>query len=134
MKKGSFCLIILAVLLSVKVVYGAESYHETISRCFFVYAPISEVGKEIQSQQIVLYAQKRFAYIGGYTKANMNNPEFTKVFEGNMKVNKQKGIALQNRLRKAIQSEDSDAFNQVMNTARKCDKQLGIGSEDIPIP
>jgi hypothetical protein len=132
--KGSFCLTILAVLLSVKVVYGAESYNESISRCFFVYAPIFEVAKEIKSQELLIYAQKRFAFIAGYIKANQNSPEFKEVFEANLQVNKHKGKALQNRLKKEIQSEDSNAFNQVMNTARNCDKLLGLRSEDIPTP
>ena len=130
--KGSFCLVIFAVLLSISVVYGAEPNHETISRCFFVYAPIFEVGREIKNQELFIYGQKRFVYIADYMKAN--NPEFNKVFEANLQVNKQKGIALGNRLKKAIYSRDINAFIQIMNIARNCDMQLGLQSEDIPSP
>lgn len=113
---------------------AAEPSDETVSRCFFVYAPIFEAGKDLQNQLIFIYGQKRIAWAGGYVQAKQKNLSFKRVFENNLPENKKNGLALKNRLTKAIKSADVNEYLAVMSIARQCDQRLGLPSNDIPLP
>ena len=123
-----------ALALASSAAFAADPTHGAISRCFFVYAQIFETAKKLDNAPVLIYGQKRLAWVGGYMQAQQNNPKFKSVFEGNLKGNKQAGVAIEARLTGAIRSGDAQEYIAVMNIARECDKQLGLPTNDIPPP
>lgn len=124
--------LVIGLLFSFGLAYGAKPNYETVSRCFFIYAPIFETGRDLQIQPFVLYSQKRIAWATGYIQAQQNNIAFKKVFEDNLTSNKKNGTTLEETLKNAIRSGNTNAYFQVMNVARNCDLQLGLPSNEIP--
>ena len=123
-----------ALALAANAALAADPTHGAISRCFFVYAKIFETARNLENTPVLIYGQKRLAWVGGYLQAQQNNPQFKSVFEGNLKANKQAGVAIGVRLTGAIRSGDVREYTAVMNIARECDKQLGLPTNDIPPP
>lgn len=113
---------------------AADPSHSTLSRCFFVYAPIFETAKKMESPVLFAYGQKRIAWVGGYVQGQQNNPQFKAVFERDLKANKQAGIALKSRLTRAFTAQDAREYSAVMAVARECDRSLGLPTNDIPPP
>lgn len=112
--------------------YSAEPSFETISRCFFVYASIFEVGRDIPHTDLFHFGQVRVGYMGGYVQANKANPHFKQVFEGNLSANKRSAIDLENSLKTAISSRNQPVFTSVINEAVTCDRQIGIRTDFLP--
>jgi hypothetical protein len=124
----------LALALSVSSAFAADSYQITFSRCFFVYAPIFQTAQKFDNAPLFIYAQKRLAFMSSYLRDKGDNSQFKNIFERNLKVNKQAGLAIERRLTKAIRLVDTFEYVAVMNIAKECDKQLGLPTNDIPPP
>ena len=105
---------------------AANSPYEVSSKCFFVYAPVFEVGRDTGGEKLKNYGQVRMAWISGYIQTNKSNAEFNEVFNRNLKINKAMGIALEERLRNALRSRTQKAFNSVLDEVTACDRQLGF--------
>lgn len=112
--------------------HATEPSFNTISRCFFVYAPIFQVGRDIQHTELFQFGQVRVGYMGGYVQANKLNPHFKQVFEGNLSANKRAGIKLEYTLKEAISSRNKQLFSSVINEAVNCDRQIGILTDFLP--
>ena len=112
--------------------YASSPSYKVVSKCFFIYAPITETGRDMNIQSIFSYGQKRMSWIGGYIKANEKNSSFTKVFEDNIATNKKYAIILENKLRKSIKEKNAAEFNTIMSYSIGCDRTLGIKSTDVP--
>ncbi|MDI4634720.1 hypothetical protein J7U46_16790 [Pelomonas sp. V22] len=105
---------------------------ETVSRCFFVYAPITELGRDLPHQSLFHFGQPRIGWAAGYVQANQNNAVFKQVFESNLEKNKRAAVKLETMLRRAIQSKDQGQFQRAINQAVDCDRALGIRTSDLP--
>ena len=110
----------------------ASPSFETISRCFFVYAPITEVGRDLPHPQLFQFGQPRMGWIAGYIQANQSNARFKAVFEGRMAENKRFGVQLEQKLKQAIAARNQSQFNAVVNEAVSCDRQIGIRTDFLP--
>ena len=111
---------------------AADPSYETISRCFFVYAPIAQVGRDRPHAELFQFGQARAAWIGGYLQANKSNSAFKQVFEGNLEKNKQAGIQIENVLVRALNTKDQSRFSWAINQAISCDRLIGIKTEFLP--
>ncbi len=106
--------------------------YETISRCFFVYAPINQLGRDLPQEQLYQFGQPRIAWLAGYVKANQNNPAFKQVFESSLNRNKKMATQLENSLRQALATKNQRQFSAVIDQAVACDHALGIKTIGIP--
>ena len=105
---------------------------ETVSRCFFVYAAITELGRDLPHPQLFQFGQPRVGWVGGYMQANQSNATFTRVFEGSLPRNKEMAVQLQSSLRRAISARNQSAFSSVIDQAIACDRALGIRINFVP--
>lgn len=128
MRKSIF-MMLMAVLSSSAM---ANPSFETISRCFFVYASILQSGENLPHPELYHFSQGRIGWIGGYLQANQSNPEFKRVFEGNLAVNKRAGAQLEKSLMNAVASRNQSQFSAVINEAVDCDRLIGIATKFIP--
>lgn len=105
---------------------------ETVSRCFFVYAPITEFGRDLPHPQLFQFGQPRIGWVTGYIQANQSNSTFKQVFEANIGKNKEMAVQLESSLRRAISARSQAAFSSVMDQAIACDRALGIRTSVLP--
>lgn len=113
-------------------ILAADPSYETMSRCFFVYAPIAQVGRDRPHPELFQFAQGRVAYIGGYVKANKANRAFEQVFKSKLEANKQAGIHIEEVLVTALNGRDQSRFSWVINQAISCDRLIGIRTDFLP--
>jgi hypothetical protein len=132
MKNKNFIVMATVATLSSLSAHSAEPSFETISRCFFVYAPIFQVGRDVPHTELFQFGQVRVGYMGGYVQANKSNSHFKQVFEGNLSENKRAGIQLESSLKSAISSRNQSLFSSVINEAVACDRQIGIRTDFLP--
>lgn len=111
----------------------AAPSHDDISRCFWVYAPMHELAKEMQLVQLQSFTLGRIGWLGGYTQANINNQQFKYSFESDLKNKKSQGIAMKGDMREAILSMDEKKYEEIISKAIVCDKIIGIKTEFIPL-
>lgn len=103
-------------------------------RCFFVYAPVFEVGRDEKIPQLMAYGQKRIAYLTGYIRAREDfRPRTGDPSPTDLRNYKEHGISLERRLRNALSTADRIAFEGVMSHARQCDLDIGLPTKDIPV-
>jgi hypothetical protein len=127
MKFASFAAIAtISSLCFFSTAWAANPSFETISRCFFVYSPIFEAGKKLPHPELYQYGQARLGWIGGYIQANQSNPEFKRVFDGNLEANKRAGMEFEKSLMNAVASRNQSLFSAVINEAVNCDRLIGI--------
>lgn len=103
-----------------------------LSRCFFVYAPIAQVGRDFPHPGLLQFGQPRVARIGEYVQANRSNSAFKQIFEGNLQVNKEAGIRIEDTLRSALRTQNSAQFLWSLEQATSCDRVIGIQTGDFP--
>jgi hypothetical protein len=133
MNNVSFAAIVaISSLFFVSAAQAANPSFETISRCFFVYAQIFEAGEKLTHQELFQFGQARIGWVGGYVQANQSNPEFKRIFDGNLAANKRAGLELGNSLMKAMASRNRLLFSAVINEAISCDRLIGISTNFIP--
>lgn len=119
-------------LFFVSAAQAVNPSFETISRCFFVYAPILETGEKLLHPELFQFGQARIGWVGGYIQANQSNLEFKRVFEGNLAANKRAGLELEKSLMKAVASRNQSLFSTIINEAISCDRLIGITTKVIP--
>ncbi len=105
---------------------------EEVARCFFIYAAITEVGRDLQKPQLFQFGQSRSSWAGGFLQANQDNPQFKKVFESNLQANKQLGIRILDALPQIIRTKDIGRFTAILNQAAACDRTVGIRTAGFP--
>ena len=103
-----------------------------ISRCFFIYGAIVEVGRDERKPQLFQFAQSRVGWVSGYMQANQNNQAFKAVFDSGLSRNKQEGVRILDSLPSIISRKDQTQFSAVISRAADCDKALGIRTAWIP--
>ena len=121
-------IIIPLITLAIPFVYAqmANPSFEAVSRCFFVYAPITQLGRDMPHLQLFQFGQPRMGWIGGYTQANQNNASFKQVFESNLKENKRMAGEIETSLKQAIFTKNQRQFSNILSKAVDCDRTLGI--------
>ena len=110
----------------------ANPSYETVSRCFFVYAPITELGRDLPNAQLYQFGQPRLGWASGYLQANQNNTAFKQIFESSVEKNKRMAIQLENSLKQAVATRNQPQFSSVIEQAVACDRALGIRTTSIP--
>ena len=110
----------------------AKPSYETVSRCFFVYAPITELGRDLPHAQLFQFGQPRIGWATGYIQANQNNSAFKLTFESSLETNKRMANQIDAMLRQAIQSRNQTQFAAALNRAVDCDRALGIRTGYLP--
>ena len=114
------------------VAYPREDITFDIVRCFFVYGPIVQVGKDISHAEIHRFGQDRMTALKPYIDSNVADPHLNKVFQDNLVRNKAFGKAIEETLLKSIFQRDEKAFLSVFQEAVTCDNKLGIATTFIP--
>jgi len=127
-------LLIAAALVIPQVTAAQMKYpsYEEVSRCFFIYAAIFEVGRDHNKPQLFQFGQTRSSWAGGYVQANQNNQAFKRVFENNLAANKRTAIQILDSLPTAIANRNQSAFNAIINQAVVCDRSFGIRTSGLP--
>ncbi len=133
MTKTNRLVMVMVSMLCSFLTHAADPSFEKISRCFFVYAPIFQVGRDTPHTELFHFGQVRVGYMGGYVQANKSNPHFKQVFERDLSTNKQFGIHLEGLLKAAIAARNQSLFSSVINEAVICDRSIGITTNSIPI-
>ena len=107
---------------------------EDFSRCFFVYAPIHEVGRDHNHAGLSTYGQLRLMFVVGYFKANESNSAMwsNPVFQNNWEKSKLTAEQLEKELLDALKDDDESQFDDVIKKAVACDVLLGIETKWIP--
>ncbi len=111
---------------------AAEQSYDSISQCFWVYAPIHELAREIDFQDLLFFTQSRVGWYAGYFQANKTNPSFKQAFERDLEKRKFAGLAMKEELRRSILAKNNGAYLSIINKAVACDKTLGIKTQFIP--
>lgn len=132
MNKNLTCIMVLIILFLSTPSNSTPLNFKTVSKCFFIYAPITETGRDMNIPSIFIYGQKRMAWFMGFMKANENNEEFTYAFDVNLKKNKGFAIALEKQFRSSIKQQQRESFDEIISFANGCDRFLGIKTKDSP--
>lgn len=109
----------------------AQSY-ETMSRCFFVYAAVVEVGRDWPHAQLFRYGQYRMNWFTEYLEQNQSNADFSRTFEAHLSNNKRLAEDIKASLQEAITSASRVDLDVAMYESRDCDDALGISGNDVP--
>ena len=125
-------LIISIFLIAGSNASDAAPSHDDIARCFWIYAPMHELAKEMQLVQLQSFTLGRVGWLGGYLQANINNQQFKYSFENDLKNKKSQGIAMKESMRDAIVSMNEKKYEEIISKAIECDKIIGIKTEFIP--
>ena len=126
MKKKLLYICTLLSIAASATSFGATPSYKVVSKCFFVYSPIAETGRDLNIPALFSYGTKRITQVASFIKANKQNLKFIKAFEGSIATNKKNAIALEKKLRRAIESNNETEFNAVMEYSMSCDKSLNI--------
>lgn len=104
----------------------SEARAEVVSRCFFIYAPIYEVGAKLHDGKLRSYATQRLMYVRGVIEASKSDLVFKRTFEGKLERNKAAAVLVEEDLLRAHKSKDAIRFNAVLAKASACDRELGL--------
>jgi hypothetical protein len=113
-------------------VSSADPSIETISKCFFVYAAIYQVGRDYPHTELFQFGQVRVGWIGGYVQAIKSNTAAEQVFKTNLEANKQAGNQIKEVLESALNTGDQSRFSWAINQAISCDRSIGIKTGFLP--
>lgn len=131
--KSTHVLLLLAILSSNSVrAKSPEPSFEAISRCFFVYGSIFEVGRDLPHAELFQFGQSRVGFVTGFFAANKSNAEFIRVFETKLAGNKRAASRYNESLKAAISARDQSQFSSVINAAVACDRDVGIRTDFVP--
>lgn len=104
----------------------SEARALSVSRCFFVYAPMYEVSGRINDILLRSYATQRLMYVRGVLEASKTDPLFKQIFENNLPRNKAAGMSIEEKLVEARRTGNTDGYNKEISRAAVCDKELGL--------
>ncbi len=110
----------------------AKLNYDAISKCFWVYAPIHEVAKELRLNELQFFTQGRVGWYAGFFQANKENSEFNVAFKYDLESRKSVGLAMGDELRRAIKNNNNETYLRVINKAVECDSVIGVRTEYIP--
>lgn len=110
----------------------ASPSFEDASFCFFVYAPIFEVGRDHNHAGLFMFGQTRISWFGGFFAANKSNPEFMRAFGGNTEKHKRVGNVIEKKLLTALATNDPVPFGEAIAEAVWCDRKIGIKTKWLP--
>ena len=105
---------------------------EEAARCFWIYAPIVQVGRDFPHNELFQFGQGRMVWYDGFIKANKENPALKRAFESGIKEYKHAGLQLGDDLRESLSTNNHKLFTSVIDAAVSCDKILGIRTEFMP--
>ncbi len=111
---------------------SAGQNYVTISNCFWVVAPIHELANELQLHDLWSFTQGRVSWLGGYVSANKGNKDFETAFNLNLERRKAVGLSMKEELKRAIQTGNSEKYNEILSKAIACDAVLGIRTDFVP--
>lgn len=133
MQKPRCLVIILTLFSSATIAQIREPSYEEISRCFFIYGAIAEVGRDFQKPKLFQFGQPKVSWIIDYIQTNKNNVAFNYVFESNLKANKRAGIQILDSLPNIMNTRNKKLFVTVLNQAVACDRSLGFRTNALPM-
>jgi hypothetical protein len=116
----------LALTTSNAAAQMSEVRATSISRCFFVYAPMYEVSAKLGDSKLRSYATQRMMYLRGIMESSQSDPVFKRVFEMNLAKNKSAGTRIEDSLIEANRNRDAERYNRTMSLATMCDQELGL--------
>ena len=105
---------------------------EDAARCFWVYAPIAQVGREFPHRALFLFGQERIRWFESFLKTQGDNPSLTQAIESGEQRYKDSSIGFQNALRVALADNDHTMFASAVDAAVACDRRLGIRTKLVP--
>lgn len=108
-----------------------EEYNN-ISQCFWVYASIHELGRELKSQEILSFTEPRIRWYQKYLSENQKNNIFANAFELNAEERKYKSLALKSRMKRAISTKNKLEYSGAVNEMIHCDKILDMSTKLTP--
>ena len=108
-----------------------EEYNN-VSQCFWVYASIHELGRELKSQEILSFTDPRIRWYQKYLSENEKNRIFADTFELNAEERKYKSLALKSRMKRAISTKNKLEYSDAVNEIIHCDKILDMNTKLIP--
>lgn len=105
-------------------------------RCFFVYTPIMQAGRDLGRADIASFGQKRMSVIYGYLKACEQNPsckaDADQIFRNTEELTRDSN-SLEDQFKYSIRTGDQAAFHGVIHQARLCDEKVGLtDTTDVP--
>lgn len=101
--------------------------------CYFVYAPMFDVGRDHNHLGLLLFAEPRIAIIGGYFKAINADPASKGLSPKNAEQYQKNGKLVEQKLLKALKTNDPVPFSEALSSALWCDGKLGIETKWIPV-
>lgn len=110
----------------------ANPSYDSISKCFWVYAPIHELAKDLRLQDLQFFTQGRIGWFTGFIQANKGNQLFNNAFNFQLEERKTAGLKMKEELRYAIQSGNNMSYQKIILKAIDCDKLLEIPTLSIP--
>ena len=103
--------------------------HASISRCFFVYAPLYEYALKYSDERLRAYALQRLMYVRGHLDSNKGDAEFNSIFQSNLDRNKQAGLLIEKYLVEARNTSNAGMYNAETRKGDACDVELRLTKE-----
>lgn len=126
---GLFCLL---PAISIAQNNKTNEEYNDVSKCFWTYASIHELGRELKSQEILSFTEPRIRWYQKYLSKHENNKIFANAFELNAKERKYKSLALKSRMKRAISTNNKPEYSDAVNEMVYCDKILDMNTKLIP--
>ncbi|MGH8616401.1 MAG: J domain-containing protein [Burkholderiales bacterium] len=102
------------------------------SRCFWVYAPIAQAGRDLPHPELLRFGQERLKWYDAYFKRNKGSPEFRQAFENSRVRYEASGSDLYKSLVESLATENPKKFTAAIDAAVTCDRLLGIRTPYVP--
>lgn len=110
----------------------AAPFADYVAFCFFVYAPIFEVGRDHDHAGLFLFAQPRLSWVGGFFEAIKADAAAKGLSEKKLEQYKNNGVSIENKLLKALKTNDPRPFAEAITSAVWCDGKLGLETKWLP--
>lgn len=110
----------------------AQQNYMAVSNCFWVVAPIHELSREMQLNELWNFTQGRIGWFTGFIQANKGNKDFDAAFSVDLERKKAAGLTMKEELRQAITRRDASKYQQIILRAVTCDQVMGIRTDFIP--
>ena len=110
----------------------AQANYLAVSNCFWVIAPIHELSREMQLNELWSFTQGRVGWLGGFVQANKGNKDFDAAFGLDLERKKAAGLVMKEELRHAITRKDASKYQSIISQAVACDKVMGIRTDFLP--
>ena len=105
---------------------------EEATRCFWIYAPIAQVGREFPHDGLLQFAQARVRWFDAFLLAHKDDPDFDRTIEAGLYRHKTPSLHFHDALSEALATRDQRMFATAMDAALACDQSLGIPTQLVP--